>query len=80
VIFLIRQLIKRYREHKKNLHMIFIDLEKIYDKILRNIMRWTLKKKCVPIKYVTRIKDMYTNIVICVRACDSESDAFSIKI
>jgi Reverse transcriptase (RNA-dependent DNA polymerase) len=80
VIFLIRQFIERYREHKKNLHMIFIDFEKTYDKIPRNIMRWALIKKRVPIKYVTRIKNMYTNIMTCVRACDNESDAFSIKI
>jgi Reverse transcriptase (RNA-dependent DNA polymerase) len=60
--------------------MIFIDLEKIYDKILRNIIWWTLKKKLVPTKYVTFIKDMYTNIMTCIRACDGESDTFSIKI
>jgi hypothetical protein len=60
--------------------MIFIDLEKVYDKIPRNIMWWTLKRKLVPIKYVTLIKDMYTNIVICVRACDGEFDTFPIKI
>jgi Reverse transcriptase (RNA-dependent DNA polymerase) len=38
VIFLIRQLMKRHREQKNDLHMIFIDLEKAYDKISRNIM------------------------------------------
>jgi Reverse transcriptase (RNA-dependent DNA polymerase) len=38
VIFLIRQFMERHREQKKDLHMIFIDLEKTYDKILRNIM------------------------------------------
>jgi Reverse transcriptase (RNA-dependent DNA polymerase) len=34
----------------------------------------------VPTKYVILIKDMYTNAVTCVRACDGESDTFSIKI
>jgi Reverse transcriptase (RNA-dependent DNA polymerase) len=71
---------ERHREQKKDLHMIFIDLEKACDKILRNIMWWTLKKKLVPTKYVTLIKKMYTNIMTCVRACDGESDIFSIKI
>jgi hypothetical protein len=36
-IFLIRQLMERHREQKNDLHMIFIDLEKAYDKISRKI-------------------------------------------
>jgi hypothetical protein len=36
-IFLIRQLMERHWE-QKDLHTIFIDLEKTYDKIPRNIM------------------------------------------
>jgi hypothetical protein len=37
-VFLIRQLMERYREQKKDMHMIFIDLEKVYDKLTRNVM------------------------------------------
>jgi Reverse transcriptase (RNA-dependent DNA polymerase) len=78
-IFLIIQFMERHREHN-DLHMIFIDLEKAYDKIPRNIMWWALKRKLVPTTYVTLIKDIYTNVVTCVRACDGESDTFPIKI
>ena len=38
VIHLLRQLIQRFRERGRNLHMIFIDLEKAYDKVLREVL------------------------------------------
>jgi hypothetical protein len=57
-IFLIRQLMERYRKQKKDLHMVFIDLEKVYAKVPRNIMWWALQKYKVSTKYITLIKDM----------------------
>jgi hypothetical protein len=42
VIFLLRQLMDKCREQKKDLHMIFIDLKNVYDKVPSNVMRWTL--------------------------------------
>jgi hypothetical protein len=65
-IFLIMQLMERYREQKKDMHMIFIDLKKAYDKVSRNIMWWALQKHKVSTKYITLIKDMYDNIVTSV--------------
>jgi Reverse transcriptase (RNA-dependent DNA polymerase) len=60
--------------------MIFINLEKTHDKILRYIMWWALEKKKVSIMYLTFIKDIYKNIMTSIRVCDGESNVFSIKI
>ena len=79
-IFLIRQVMERYREKKKDLHMVFIDLEKVYDKIPRNVMWWALDKHKVPTKYVGLIKDMYNNVVTRVRTSDGDTDDFPIRI
>jgi hypothetical protein len=78
-IFFLRQLMERYRT-QKDLHMVFIDLEKAYDKIPRIVMWWALEKHKVPTKYISLIKDMYTNVVTSVRAGDSETDTFPITI
>jgi hypothetical protein len=60
--------------------MIFIDLEKAYDKVPRNVMWWALQKHKVSSKYITLIKDMYDNVVISVRTSDRDTNDFSINI
>jgi hypothetical protein len=79
-IFLIRQLMQRCREQKKDMHMIFIDLEKVYDKVPRNVMWWALQKHKVSSKYITLIKDMYDNVVTSIRTSDGDTNDFSINI
>jgi hypothetical protein len=60
--------------------MIFIDLEKAYDKISKNIMWWVLERKKKSIKYVILINDIFTNVVSGIKIYDDESNIFSIKI
>jgi hypothetical protein len=79
-IFLIRQLMERCREQKKDMHMIFIDLEKAYDKVTRNVMWWALQKHKVSSKYITLIKDMYDNVVTSIRTSDGDTNDFLINI
>ena len=62
------------------MHMIFIDLEKVYERVPRNVMWWTLEKHKVPTKYITLIKDMYRNLMTSVRTCDGDTSDFPIKI
>lgn len=54
----LQQLMERYRERGKDLHMPLIDLETTYDKLPRDALRWILEKKGVPIKYINIIKNM----------------------
>jgi hypothetical protein len=79
-IFLIRQLIERCREQKKDMHMIFIDLEKAYNKVPRNVMWWALQKHKGSSKYITLIKDMYDNVVTSVQTSDGDTNDFPINI
>jgi hypothetical protein len=48
------------------MYMIFIDLEKAYDKVPNNVMWWALQNHKVSSKYITLIKDMYDNVVTSV--------------
>jgi hypothetical protein len=79
-ILLLQQLMERYKAKKKDLHMMFIDLEKAYDKIPRNVLWWALEKRKFPKKYITLIKDMYDNVVTSVQTSDGATNDFPIKI
>ena len=57
---------ENYRETCKDLHMVFIDLEKAYDRGPREVMWWVLEKKWVHLKYIKLIKDMYDGVVTSV--------------
>ena len=53
---------KKYREKKKNLHQVFIDLEKAYDTIPRRNVWDSLKNRGISRRYVEEIQDMYDRV------------------
>jgi hypothetical protein len=77
-IFLIRQLMERCREQKNDIHVVFIDLKKDYDKVVRNVMWWALQKHKVSTKYNPLIKNMYNNVLTSVRTSDRDTNDFPI--
>ncbi|XP_047251467.1 uncharacterized protein LOC124886634 [Capsicum annuum] len=56
---LINRLVEQYRDRKKDLYIAFINLEKVYDRVPRDILLRCFEAGVVPIVYVRVIKDMY---------------------
>nr|GFB31468.1 retrovirus-related Pol polyprotein LINE-1 [Tanacetum cinerariifolium] len=57
-IHLLRSLMEKYRERQRDLHMAFLDLEKAYDSVLRELVWKTLLDKGTPKRYSRVIKDI----------------------
>ena len=61
-IHVLRRLMEKYRERKKDLHMVFIDMEKAYDSIPRGIKWDSLKARGISQRYIEVIRDMYDRV------------------
>ena len=58
-IFAVRQLMEKHREKQKELHMVFIDIEKAYDRVPRQEVWRCMREKGVPEKYAMIVQDIY---------------------
>ena len=79
-IFALRQLVEKYKEGQQNLHCIFIDLEKAYDRIPREEMWNCLREKRVCEKYVRLIQDMYKGSKMQIRCTTGTTEAFNVTV
>ena len=56
LIFILRICQEKYREMNKELHMVFVDLEKAYNRVPSELIWWCLRMKGVPEGYVAIIQ------------------------
>ena len=79
-VFSWQQLQEKCRENNKDLQMVFVDLEKAFDRIPRDLIWWCLRKKGVPEEYVKIVQDMYRSSKTQVVTQNGESEYFPIDV
>ena len=79
-IFALRQMMEKHREKQKGLHMVFIDLEKAYDRVPRQEVWRCLREKGVPEKYVRIIQDMYERAEANIKTSVGLTKSFPVNV
>ena len=58
---------EKHQANRKHLHMVFIDLEKAYNKIPRDLVWWVFNKRNISRGYIEIIKSIYEGTITSVR-------------
>ena len=79
-IFVVRQLQEKYLAVNSQLYMAFVDLEKAFDRVPRQVIWWAMRKLGVEEWIVKLVQGMYHNARSRVRVGDGLSDEFEVKV
>ena len=79
-IFILRHIQEKYIGNNRNLYFAFVDLEKAFDRVPRNVLWWALRKAGIPEWIVCVVQIMYQNARSCVRINNLYSDVFIVQV
>jgi len=79
-IFIIRQVQEKFMEKKKDLWLAFVDLEKAFDRVPREVLWWALRKLGVDEWMVNVIRAMYEGATTAVKLRSGESTEFEVRV
>ena len=76
----LRMLIEKYREGQRELHCVFMDLEKAYDRVPQKKLWYCMRKSEIVEKYVQLVQDMYEGTKTVVRCAVGTTESFKVNI
>ncbi|KAK3548001.1 hypothetical protein QTP70_001661 [Hemibagrus guttatus] len=79
-IFALRILMEKYRDGQRELHCVFVDLEKAYDRVPREELWYCMRKSGVAEKYVRVVQDMYERSRTVVRCAVGQTKEFKVEV
>ncbi|KAK3517159.1 hypothetical protein QTP86_003882 [Hemibagrus guttatus] len=79
-IFALRILMEKYRGGQRELHCVFVDLEKAYDRVPREELWYCMRKSGVAEKYVRVVQDMYERSRTVVRCAVGQTEEFKVEV
>ena len=80
VMFSVRMSMKKYREGQRELHCVFVDLEKAYNTVPREELWYCMRKSAMAEKYVQLVQYMYEESKTVVRYAVGTSENFKVKV
>ena len=79
-IFIVRQLQEKFMEKRKDLFYAFVDLEKAFERVPRDVVRWALRQLSVDEWLVQTVMLMYEKARTTVRKKQGSSEEFEVKV
>lgn len=79
-IFVIRRLQENYMEKNKKLFHIFVDLQKAFDRIPREVIRWALRRQMVTESLIDLVMSLYDDTRSRVCVAGGTSEEFNVKV
>ena len=73
-------MLEKLSSKKQEIWMTFVDLEKAFDRVPREVVWWALRKLKVDEWFVKVIPTMYVGVITAVKIGEGESVVFPVKV